>query len=111
MLPKRMLPRCPITKMSVTKMSYYRNVLLPKCPVTEMCCYEMSVTKTSISKVSFAEMSGYHSCNKVECDEFNVTRYTLYASKIVTTAKSRWVWIIQKYQNTLCVWGLRTFNL
>ena len=61
--------------MSVTKMSYYQNVcyqnvLLPKCPVTEMSCYrnvllpkcpvtEMSVTKTSITKVSFTEMSGY----------------------------------------------------
>ena len=51
-------------------MSYYRNVLLPKCPVTEMSCYrnvmlpkcpvtEMSVTKTSITKVSFTEMSRY----------------------------------------------------
>ena len=29
----------PITKMCVTKMSYYRNILLPKCPVTEMSCY------------------------------------------------------------------------
>ena len=27
-----------ITKMSVTKMSYYQNVRLPKCPVTEMSC-------------------------------------------------------------------------
>ena len=57
-LPKchatKILPRCPITKMSVTKMSYYRNVLLPKCPVIEM-----SITKTSITKVSFTEMSGY----------------------------------------------------
>ena len=33
-----LLPRCPITKMSVTKMSYCRNVQLPKCPVTEMSC-------------------------------------------------------------------------
>ena len=37
-LPKCLLPRCPITNMSVTKMSSYRNVLLPKCPVTEMSC-------------------------------------------------------------------------
>ena len=34
MLPKCMLPRCPITEMSG-----YRNVRLPKCPVTEMSCY------------------------------------------------------------------------
>ena len=69
------LPKCHATKMYVTKMSYYQNVcyqnvLLPKCPVTEMSCYqnvqlpkcpvtEMSVTKTSITKVSFTEMSGY----------------------------------------------------
>ena len=32
------LPKCHATKISVTKMSYYRNVLLPKCPVTEMSC-------------------------------------------------------------------------
>ena len=44
-----LLPKC-----SVTEMSCYRNVLWPKCPVTEM-----SVTKTSITKVSFTEMSGY----------------------------------------------------
>ena len=46
-----LLPKCPITEMSS-----YRNVQLPKCPVIEM-----SVTKTSITKVSFTEMSGYHS--------------------------------------------------
>ena len=34
------LPKCPVTKMSVTKTSYYQNVLLPKCPVTEMSCYQ-----------------------------------------------------------------------
>ena len=34
-LPKCMLPKCPITKMSG-----YRNVQLPKCPVTEMSCYQ-----------------------------------------------------------------------
>ena len=44
--------------LSVTKISYYRNVQLPKCPVTEM-----SVIKTSITKVSFTEMSGYRYCD------------------------------------------------
>ena len=34
LLPKYLLPKCPITEMSS-----YRNVLLPKCPVTEMSCY------------------------------------------------------------------------
>ena len=38
------------TKMSVTKMSSYQNVLLLKYPVT----------KTSITEVSFTKMSGYH---------------------------------------------------
>ena len=51
-LPKCLLPKCP-----VTKMSSYPNVQLPKCPVTKM-----SVTKTSVTKVSFTEMSGYP-CN------------------------------------------------
>ena len=35
MLPKYLLPKCP-----VTKMSYYQNVLLPKCPITELSCYQ-----------------------------------------------------------------------
>ena len=87
-----MLPRCPITKTSVTKMSYYRNVLLPKCHVTEMSCYrnvmlpkcpvtEMSVTKTSITKVSFTEMSGYcyiTSHFTVNCVFLHMNVYTLF---------------------------------
>ena len=43
-LQKCLLPKCPITKTF-----YYQNVQLPKHPVT----------KTSITKVSFTEMSGY----------------------------------------------------
>ena len=55
MLPKWLLPKCPITETS-----YYQNVQLLKYPVTEM-----SVTKTSITKVSFTKMSGYRQNYKV----------------------------------------------
>ena len=37
-------------------MSSYRNVLLPKCPVTEMSITEMSITKVSFTKMSWIRL-------------------------------------------------------
>ena len=94
-----LLPKHPITKMSsyrnvqlpkcpVTKMSGFRNVLLPKCPVTKMY-----VTKTSITKVSFTEMSGYrknmlilgnsHACILVEPEVAFLKKFDDYVSDMI----------------------------
>ena len=78
MLPKCVLPRCPITKMYVTKMPYYQNVMLPnflsrRCLITKMdvtkmfnyqnVCYQNCL----LTKRPITEMSSYRNILLPKC--------------------------------------------